>query len=317
MSNPQFAQNMMSMHPQLRRAMDENPELRNMINDPEMLRQTMHAASNPMLMQELQRSNDRALANLEAMPGGLAQIRRIYNNFQEPMTPGPMGGPPESLEMLNARRARVMGVKIPDRNAVNTSPLPNPQSMPQAYARQGMHTSLNDQVSRNAERLAQLNLSSPGGSAQQRQQQQHQQQQQQLQAARNVMAENPFGLSSYPPSDAFGLFQPAFRPGASGIQQQQQQQAPPQMSSMYMTNPDASASSSATAAPVQHQQQHLNTAPGHTISEAERASLRQRFQSELSQLEEMGFLDQDKNLRALSVTNGDLSLALNLIAEDD
>ncbi|ORX68562.1 hypothetical protein DL89DRAFT_224716 [Linderina pennispora] len=106
MSNPQFAQSMMNMHPQLRQAMEENPELRNMITDPEMLRQTMSAASNPMLMQELQRSNDRALANLEAMPGGLAQIRRVYNNFQEPLSRAAMDGPNQSLDALNARRAR-------------------------------------------------------------------------------------------------------------------------------------------------------------------------------------------------------------------
>ncbi|ORX68563.1 hypothetical protein DL89DRAFT_179712 [Linderina pennispora] len=129
------------------------------------------------------------------------------------------------------------------------------------------------------------------------------------------MAQNPLGLSSYPPSDTLGLFPPGLRLVLAESSSSSSSQ-PPRMSSMYMTNPSASASSSATPAPVQQASANA-AAPGHTISEAERASLRQRFQSELDQLEEMGFLDQDKNLRALSVTNGDLSLALNLIADND
>ncbi|KAJ2001169.1 hypothetical protein GGI04_003850, partial [Coemansia thaxteri] len=51
----------------------------------------------------------------------------------------------------------------------------------------------------------------------------------------------------------------------------------------------------------------------------DRSHLQERFRDELDQLEEMGFGDKEKNLRALVVTDGDLSQALSIIAdcEDD
>lgn len=46
-----------------------NPEISHMLNNPEMLRQTMELARNPAMLQELMRSHDRALSNLESIPG--------------------------------------------------------------------------------------------------------------------------------------------------------------------------------------------------------------------------------------------------------
>ena len=40
-----------------------------MLNNPELLRQTMELARNPAMLQELMRSHDRALSNLESIPG--------------------------------------------------------------------------------------------------------------------------------------------------------------------------------------------------------------------------------------------------------
>ena len=40
-----------------------------MLNNPEMLRQTMEFARNPAMLQEVMRSHDRALSNLESIPG--------------------------------------------------------------------------------------------------------------------------------------------------------------------------------------------------------------------------------------------------------
>ena len=49
--------------------MDRNPELNHMLNNPEVLRQTMEIARNPAMMQELMRNQDRAMSNLESIPG--------------------------------------------------------------------------------------------------------------------------------------------------------------------------------------------------------------------------------------------------------
>lgn len=47
------------------------------------------------------------------------------------------------------------------------------------------------------------------------------------------------------------------------------------------------------------------------------STFRELYKDELDQLEEMGFPDKDKNLRALISTNGDLSQALSVIAGED
>ena len=49
--------------------MERNPELNHMLNNPEILRQTMEIARNPAMMQELMRNQDRAMSNLESVPG--------------------------------------------------------------------------------------------------------------------------------------------------------------------------------------------------------------------------------------------------------
>lgn len=55
-----------------------------MLNNPEMLRQTMEMARNPSMLQELMRTQDRALSNLESIPGGFSALQRMYRDVQEP-----------------------------------------------------------------------------------------------------------------------------------------------------------------------------------------------------------------------------------------
>lgn len=45
--------------------MQRNPEITHMLNNPELLRQTMELARNPAMLTELMRSQDRALSNIE------------------------------------------------------------------------------------------------------------------------------------------------------------------------------------------------------------------------------------------------------------
>lgn len=47
--------------------------------------QTMELARNPAMMQEMMRNQDRALSNLESIPGGYNALRRMYTDIQEPM----------------------------------------------------------------------------------------------------------------------------------------------------------------------------------------------------------------------------------------
>ena len=42
----------------------------------------MEIARNPAMLQELMRSQDRALSNLESIPGGYSALQRMYRDIQ-------------------------------------------------------------------------------------------------------------------------------------------------------------------------------------------------------------------------------------------
>ncbi|XP_044127729.1 ubiquilin-4 [Bufo gargarizans] len=85
MSNPDLMRQMIIANPQMQQLMERNPEISHMLNNPELMRQTMELARNPAMMQEMMRNQDRALSNLESIPGGYNALRRMYTDIQEPM----------------------------------------------------------------------------------------------------------------------------------------------------------------------------------------------------------------------------------------
>lgn len=85
MNNPETMRQIITSNPQMQDLMQRNPEISHMLNNPELLRQTMELARNPSMLQELMRSHDRAMSNLESVPGGYSALQRIYRDIQEPM----------------------------------------------------------------------------------------------------------------------------------------------------------------------------------------------------------------------------------------
>lgn len=85
MNNPETMRTLITSNPQMQDLMQRNPEISHMLNNPELLRQTMELARNPAMLQELMRSHDRAMSNLESVPGGYNALHRIYRDIQEPM----------------------------------------------------------------------------------------------------------------------------------------------------------------------------------------------------------------------------------------
>merc|ERR1712012_1029794 len=92
MSNPDVIRQMLESNPQMQEVMERNPEIRQMLNNPEVLRQMMEIARNPSRLQEMTRTMDRQMQNLEAMPGGMNILQRMYRDVQEPVL-NAMGGP--------------------------------------------------------------------------------------------------------------------------------------------------------------------------------------------------------------------------------
>jgi hypothetical protein len=76
---------LMDSHPALQELMESNPDLRSVFSDPELLRQSMAMMRNPSLMQEMMRNQDRALSNIESLPGGYAALHKMYNEVQVPL----------------------------------------------------------------------------------------------------------------------------------------------------------------------------------------------------------------------------------------
>ncbi|XP_029633058.1 ubiquilin-2 isoform X3 [Octopus sinensis] len=85
MSNPDIMRRLITSNPQMRELMERNPEITHMLNNPELMRQTLELARNPAMLQELMRTQDRAMSNLESIPGGFNALQRMYRDIQEPM----------------------------------------------------------------------------------------------------------------------------------------------------------------------------------------------------------------------------------------
>ncbi|XP_030833278.1 ubiquilin-1-like [Strongylocentrotus purpuratus] len=125
MQNPDIFRNLVLGNPQMQQIMERNPEVSHMLNNPEVLRQTMELARNPAMMQEMMRTQDRALSNLESIPGGYNALRRLYTDIQEPMLNAAqeqLGGNPFAA-LANTNSSSQQGVE-------NTDPLPNPWAPP-------------------------------------------------------------------------------------------------------------------------------------------------------------------------------------------
>ncbi|XP_076354648.1 ubiquilin-1-like isoform X2 [Tachypleus tridentatus] len=126
MNNPEYMRQLITSNPQMQQLMERNPEISHMLNNPDLLRQTMEVVRNPAMLQELMRSQDRALSNLESVPGGYNALRRMYTDLQEPMLSAAqeqLGGNPFAALINNIREGQADSVQ---QGTENRNPLPNP-----------------------------------------------------------------------------------------------------------------------------------------------------------------------------------------------
>lgn len=122
MNNPETMRALITSNPQMQELMQRNPEISHMLNNPELLRQTMELARNPAMLQELMRSHDRAISNLESVPGGYSALQRIYRDIQEPI----LNATTESSRNLYASTGGTGTGENPQQGRENSAPLPNP-----------------------------------------------------------------------------------------------------------------------------------------------------------------------------------------------
>lgn len=128
MNNPETMRQLITSNPQMQDLMQRNPEISHMLNNPDLLRQTMELARNPSMLQELMRSHDRAMSNLESVPGGYSALQRIYRDIQEPMMNAAtesFGRNPFAGLVEGSGGGSAAGVN-PQQGTENRNPLPNP-----------------------------------------------------------------------------------------------------------------------------------------------------------------------------------------------
>ncbi|KAK3828343.1 MAG: hypothetical protein J3Q66DRAFT_11970 [Benniella sp.] len=130
MSNPEMVRRMMMANPHTREVMENNPEVAQMLNDPSFLRQSLDMARNPKLMKQALRNNDRALSNLEMVPGGFNHLRRMYHSVQEPMEASRSVPDPSTDDLNEQFAARLNADTRPHAGQLNTTALPNPWAPP-------------------------------------------------------------------------------------------------------------------------------------------------------------------------------------------
>ncbi|XP_075302688.1 ubiquilin-1-like isoform X2 [Opisthocomus hoazin] len=145
LSNPDLMRQLIMANPQMQQLIQRNPEISHMLNNPDIMRQTLELARNPAMMQEMMRNQDRALSNLESIPGGYNALRRMYTDIQEPMLNAAQeqfGGNPFASLVSNASSG---GDSQPSRTE-NRDPLPNPWA-PQSSSQNSTSTSTSSESS--------------------------------------------------------------------------------------------------------------------------------------------------------------------------
>uniref|UniRef100_A0A8C9KTF5 Ubiquilin-4 n=1 Tax=Panthera tigris altaica TaxID=74533 RepID=A0A8C9KTF5_PANTA len=297
MSNPDLMRHMIMANPQMQQLMERNPEISHMLNNPELMRQTMELARNPAMMQEMMRNQDRALSNLESIPGGYNALRRMYTDIQEPMFSAAreqFGNNPFSSLAGNSDSSSSQPLRTENRE-----PLPNPWSpsppTSQAPGSGGEGT---------------------GGSGT---------------SQVHPTVSNPFGINAA--SLGSGVFnspemQALLQQISENPQLMQNVISAPYMRSMMQTlaqNPDFAAqvrgAGAGSVTPEAHPslpagwvRRCWRRPTGHLLCAARPLQVQTtpevRFQQQLEQLNSMGFINREANLQALIATGGDVNAAI-------
>eukprot|EP01084_Bolivina_argentea_P106227 190157_1 len=123
-NNPEILQNIFSSSPALQQLLNDNPQLRHVLRDPSLMKHAMRAASNPEYYNEMLKNNDRALRNIESIPGGFSALSRLYNQIQRPME--------RAMDDMYRQRFGKSNTKITEMNNIDKSngPINKPMENP-------------------------------------------------------------------------------------------------------------------------------------------------------------------------------------------
>merc|ERR1719203_208914 len=104
--------------------MEERPEIARLLDDPEVLQQSMRMMANPSLMREMTRNADRAISQLDAMPGGHNALVRAHEEIADPLFEAFTGGNQGNGDGVTQNYAQTT------EGGPNSEALPNPWGPP-------------------------------------------------------------------------------------------------------------------------------------------------------------------------------------------
>ena len=132
MNNSPTMRSLLGSMQRMQGLMERNPEVNHLLSNPDVLRESLEMVRNPAALQEVMRNYDRALNNMESMPGGHNVLRRMYTEFQEPLLNA-------FTEQFNTNQPSPQSTTTGNTDATNESdqqgtenrdPLPNPWATP-------------------------------------------------------------------------------------------------------------------------------------------------------------------------------------------
>merc|ERR1712137_295205 len=280
MNDPELLRSMLENNPQMRQIMESNPEVAHILRDPAMLRQAMQLSQNPNLMREMMRNTDRTMANIENIPGGFNLLRQQYENVVEPMQ--------QATQVPDRTTGTGQASEEAPTATPNNAPLPNPWA-PNAGASQGAaNAGAGAGAGANANPMANLfNMFGQGQAA--------------GNDASNANANPMAGLFNMDPNQMNNMMQMAsqlFGGGATGNTGTASTQEPnPQANMMsMMANLFGGQANAGQQAP--------------STASSSQMSPEARYAVQLQQLNDMGFNDQEANIRCLTATSGNVNAAI-------
>ncbi|CAO3591033.1 unnamed protein product [Absidia cylindrospora] len=270
----------------------------------------MEMMRNPKLMREAQRSNDRALSNIEALPGGFDHLRRMYSTLQDPLDSATRPSDTSSDE-ANERLARQLNVTSVQENTLNTQALPNPWAAPSTTNNTSNTTNSNTNAATPPNPFAALMGGTGSGLG---------------------ASPSPFSFPFMaPPNPSNSPNTDTPSPLSTGGDQQQQQQQRSGSGLPFWADPNLAAQLQQSMMMGQQQSQNNNNGVsnmpfmqnlwgGLNSNASESTTPNQpmeppetRFSSQIGQLEEMGFSEKQANIRALLATGGNVEAAIEYL----
>ncbi|KAI6182888.1 hypothetical protein M3Y97_00429000 [Aphelenchoides bicaudatus] len=319
LSNPDVLRSLIQDNPQIQQLsfkliIQRQPELGHLLNDPDIIRQTMEMIRNPTAFNEMMRNHDQAIRNLQGIPGGEAALQRLYQDVQEPLlnsTLGSLSGNPFASTNSDQDNA----VSVPE--VENAEALPNPWGGSNTGSQQRAASGGSNTENPLANLFGSLGGGARGGSN--------------LFSPEmmNALGANGGQISNLLQNVNPSVFlNPRVMQAMMQIQQATQviaQEAPELAQMMGLPRGMANAAAAGANPPTSGANtgaqrnvmdfasmlQQMNIGGANAGSGgAQLPPPEERFRSQLEQLAGMGFTDRERNIQALLATFGDVSAAI-------